>query len=102
MSASSSGFSRGDAQLKPVPLGVVLGSRQRSPEQDSTEFSELIAAGRQSEVIGVLKILEPRLRNLVVLFLSGVPLIYADIGIGPLVPLAQMGENMESNPVDRA
>ena len=94
MSASSNGFTRGDARLTAVPIGVVLGSRQRSPEQDSTEFSELFAAGRQSEIVSVLQILEPRLQNLVVLFLGGVPLIYGDIGIGQLVPLAQMGESM--------
>lgn len=82
------------ARLAPFPLGVFLSTRARFPKEDAERFSKLEAVGRQSEVLRIVELLEPRLRRLAVLVTGGVPTINGDIGIGQLVPLHFMGEGM--------
>jgi predicted ATP-dependent endonuclease of OLD family len=77
-----------------LPLGVIFGSRPQNPQEDAMHFSEVVAAGKQEELVNPLKILEPRLKQLSVLYLNNIPMIYADLGAGRLIPLPQMGEGM--------
>lgn len=94
VSIHSKGLSRSNNLPKAVPVGVLLGRTTRKPEDDAKLFSELMAVGRHMQIVEALRILEPRLKQLSVLYLSGVPMVYGDIGLGQLVPLPQMGEGL--------
>jgi hypothetical protein len=80
------------SQVFPLPVTEYLTTRPRSPSTEAERFSGLQRVGREDEVVDVLRILEPRLRRLVVDVVSGSPAIAGDVGIGQLVPLQLMGE----------
>lgn len=80
--------------LKTLPLRVISGDSLRSPEEDARWFSKLDDLGRQDELLSTLRLLDPRLKSLAVSVADGVPMIYADIGIGRRIPLAVTGEGM--------
>jgi AAA domain, putative AbiEii toxin, Type IV TA system len=80
--------------LKALPLRVVAGDSSRPPEEDAKWFSKLDDLGRQDELLSTLRLLDSRLKNLAVSVADGVPMIYADIGIGRRIPLAVTGEGM--------
>lgn len=86
-------FSRGDPLPDNIPVGVVFGW-SRKPDQDASDFSELYVEGRAEELISNLRIVEPRLRKVAMLLLSGVPLLCGEIDIGQPLPLQQMGDGM--------
>lgn len=82
------------SDVKLIPLGVLLSSSTRTPEEDVKQFSELDDVGRQEEILNTLRVLDSRLRGLAVSISDGIPMVYGDIGIGRRVPLSQMGEGM--------
>jgi hypothetical protein len=94
MSVTSNGFTRPDSKIPSTPLGVVSGSREKSFEDDARRLSELYVTGGSQQVLDALRVLEPRLSDLRVLYLAGVPMIYGEIGIGRPAPLSQMGEGI--------
>jgi hypothetical protein len=101
LAVSSNGFTRPESKAPSVPVGVISGAREGIPgtresilELDATRLSEVYVAGASRNVLSGLQVIEPRLSDLKVLYLSGVPMVYGDIGIGRPVPLAQMGEGV--------
>jgi hypothetical protein len=94
ISVTSGGFTRPDTKVTSVPVGVISGSKERSLEEDATRLSELYVVGKAHQVLETLRFIEPRLSDVKVLYLSGVPMIYGDIGIGQPVPLSQIGEGV--------
>jgi len=71
---------------------IQMGSH--SPHEDVNRFSNLKVVGRQSEILSILQLLEPRLQQLEILG-PGFPLVvYGDVGIGRLLPISVMGEGM--------
>jgi len=94
-------FQRGGGENLPLlerpamsrfPLGIFLTSAALHPPENPQRFSRLQEVGRESEVIESLRILEPRLRRLVVsAWGPGIPVIQGDIDIGRLVPIELMG-----------
>ena len=82
-------------EIKLFPPSNFIGSRVRNyPPEDAENFSKLEAEKRQKEVIEILKILEPRLKDLAVLVTGGMATLYGDIGLNYLVPIPLMGEGM--------
>lgn len=57
-------------------------------------FSLLDGAGRQDEILEIMRIVEPRLRRLSILVSEGQIRLQGDIGIGQAVPLPLMGTGM--------
>lgn len=77
-----------------IPLRLLFNVYSRSPQDDTKWFSQLADVGRQDEVVNVLKLIEPRLKNLAVSTSDGPAMIYGDIGVGRRIPMSQMGEGM--------
>ncbi|SHH27679.1 AAA family ATPase [Thermosipho atlanticus] len=78
----------------PVPLPpsfpcVFLGAMKRSSFQEMAErFSELTMNGEfMNEIINLLKIFEPRLKDIKLLVVGNVPILHADIGMKRLIPI---------------
>ncbi len=80
----------------PIPFNAIfLSSRPVSNlSEDAERFSELEVHGQVDILLEVLKIIEPKLKKLSLVYSAGVPMIYGDIGINRLLPLAVMGEGM--------
>jgi len=76
------------------PLGVFLASTFSFASENAQRFSRLQEVGKEKDVMGPLKILEPRLVRLVVSALGAGPVIQGDLGIGRLVPIQLMGEGI--------
>ena len=66
------------------------------PQIDSARFSALTKAGADHEdrILRALKILEPRLERLEILFDDGPMLLHGRTGIGVPIPLSEMGDGM--------
>lgn len=71
-----------------------LANGKSDTEADAERFSRLVAARRKSEVIEMLRTVEPRLTDLIVLAQPS-STVAADLGSGPLVPLNYMGRGLE-------
>jgi hypothetical protein len=72
--------------------GFFLSTRYLSPAEDAERFSDLAAAGKQESLLPILRLLEPRLRQLIVLVRGGVAMVHGDIGTGRPLPVPIMGE----------
>jgi len=94
----SSAYHAGDrvelqgAQTPAFPNSFFLSTHGRSPDEDARRFGMLEEAGRDNELVQVLKTLEPRLKRLSVYLAGDRPALRADVGIGRLVPVAYLGE----------
>ncbi|MBI3650790.1 MAG: ATP-binding protein [Acidobacteria bacterium] len=75
-------------------VGVAIGNKRHSIQEEATLFSKIDDASRKDELIKPLKFLDNRLRDLAVSVASGTPMINCDIGLGQRIPLSQMGEGM--------
>jgi predicted ATPase len=83
-------------QLAQTLLGVIWEPKILSPKESAKQFSRLDDLGRKNEVLEVLRILDERLKDLGVSVSDKLPMIYADVGIGRRLPVAQMGAGMVS------
>jgi hypothetical protein len=74
--------------------GVFLASGTRRAAEDADRFSQLKISKRDSEVVGVLRAIEPDIRDLTILVRGGESIIHADVaGVG-LVPMPMLGEGV--------
>ena len=89
-------WERNPNEMSLTPLGVLFEPKRPSPKESAEQFSQLDDLGRKSEVVDVLRILDDRLIDLGVSVSDKLPMIYADVGIGRRLPVAQMGEGMVS------
>lgn len=60
--------------------------------EDSAKYVHLELFEKQHTIINLLKIIEPRLINLIPITSCGTTIIHADIGIGKNIPINYMGE----------
>lgn len=95
-------FTKGELRIEPAPTdppfpGFFLYA-QNSPTQDeaATLFGKLVRAKQvdQLDLVEVLKLVEPRLRQLDVVPSAGSSMIYGDIGLEQMLPLSLMGDGM--------
>ena len=79
----------------PVPLGAIFLSTRISNEQDdASRLGRLRKQKRSAHVLNALRIIEPKLQSIEDNSAGGFPMIWGDIGLPELVPLAMMGEGM--------
>ena len=79
----------------PVPYDAVILPTQVMNHPDNAErFSRLRKRKQDAQLRSALKIIEPKLQSIEVNSASGFPMIWGDIGLPELVPLAMMGEGM--------
>lgn len=87
-------------RVDPIPpppphMAIYQGDQMRVPPQVTAErFSNLQKQLRHDVVLDVLRLIEPSLKRLELLFVAGEPIIHGDVGIGELVPLPLMGGGM--------
>lgn len=77
------------------PSGIFLPARHRpSGKEDIERFSAIELIQRQEDIISILRQVEPRVKRLAVIIISGVPIIHADIGTNRLVPVPLIGDGV--------
>ena len=77
----------------PFPT-VILVTRLGNLQEDATRLGRLRKRKQGDLVLRALQIIEPRLLGIEDNTASGFPLVWGDIGLSELVPLAVMGEGM--------
>ena len=77
----------------PLPSGYLL-DRGTSLAQDARTLGEVRRQKRGDLVLEAAKIIEPRIESLEDNSASGVPMIWADIGLPELIPLAALGDGL--------
>jgi hypothetical protein len=84
------------SEMPPPPLdGIYLTARWKPDfAQDAELFGELAVVSRSAELIEVLRVLEPRLKDLSTVSVAGSPMLHADIGLGRLLPIAFLGDGV--------
>ena len=75
-------------------LGLIITPREGNIDEDADRLQQLVRLKQTHLLIDVLKIFEPNLRDIEVLFENRTPMIWVDIGLSELVPLTVLGEGM--------
>ena len=79
----------------PIPFdAVILTTRVTNHQEDAARLGRLRKQKQGTQIIDALKIIEPQLQSIEDNSASGFPMIWGDIGLPELVPLAMMGEGM--------
>jgi hypothetical protein len=77
------------------PSGIYLTTSQRSsPETLAERFGNLVVEREDKRIVEILRIIEPRLKTLIVRHMGGGPVLYGDIGLRRLIPLPLMGDGL--------
>ena len=84
---------RQDAVDVPFDL-TILKPKSGSVEDDAINLGKLRRQKRGGLLLNTLRIIEPRLQSIEDSSASGAPMIWGDIGLSELVPLAVMGDGM--------
>ncbi|NOX53803.1 MAG: AAA family ATPase [Planctomycetes bacterium] len=83
------------AGVQPFAESVFLTPRHRNLQEDAERFSDYLErVGRESELVDVLRILEPRIKRVVVLASGGMHFLGADAGLGEVIPLSFLGDGL--------
>lgn len=77
----------------PFKTAIVL-SRIRNIKEDARRLANLRRQKREHLLLEALQVIEPKLQSIEENSASGAPMIWGDIGLSELVPLAVMGEGM--------
>ena len=73
---------------------VILTSRSANSQEDAMRLAKLRQQKRDHLLLEALQVIEPRLQSIEENSSSGAPMIWGDIRLSELVPLAVMGEGM--------
>ena len=86
----------GDSDSEPkIPIpSAYLVDRAANQAQDARSLGEVRRQKRGGLVLEALRIIEPRIESLEDNSASGVPMIWADIGLPELIPLAALGDGL--------
>ena len=90
---------RGDVEINHTPITIpftaaILLSGKKGNLEESHRLGELRQKKQGDVVLEALQIIEPKLKSIEENSSSGEPMIWGDIGLSELVPLAAMGEGM--------
>lgn len=81
--------------IQDLPGSIYLTAKRASiGQEDVNRYSELEVNGESEGVLEILRSVEPHLKRLAVVSTSQAPSIYADVGIGRLIPIQLMGDGM--------
>ena len=73
---------------------TILSTHIKNQREDAERFSRLRKRKQDAPLLNALQIIDPRLQSIEVNSASGFPMIWGDIGLRELVPLAVMGDGM--------
>jgi hypothetical protein len=90
---------QGGVMMQAAPISRTLpasfnSTAFHSAREDADRLSALARAKRREEVLGILRILEPRLQHLEVQSYAGMSVIMGDIGLSEFLPIGMMGEGL--------
>ena len=84
-----------EAKVRTSLHGTFISSRAPGEVKEQAEyFSSLMESRRKDTLLDPLKLIEPRLKDLVLLYKGDLPLIAGEIDMGPPIPLPLMGEGV--------
>jgi predicted ATPase len=84
------------ASYRPRPAVCFPSRSHIAPIQTTDAFSQVAKMGKEEEIIDILQIIEPRLKNLKVITTGGIPLVQGKLdGLTNTLPVNLMGEGME-------
>jgi AAA15 family ATPase/GTPase len=66
------------------------------PEQDSDSLVQLVKERRIPEVVEILKIIDPRVKNIQPLTENNLPVVYVDIGESKMLPITLLGSGLSN------
>ena len=75
----------------PFPAHIITGHHSGPSKDFPDRFGKIETQLRKQEVVDVLKIVEPRIKDLTIVHYAGKPILHANIGLRRLVPLFLMG-----------
>lgn len=77
--------------------GIIIPARRRTLWKEvATRYGQLEISSREFDLISALSIIEPRLVKLTTIIGASGPMLYGDIGLGKMLPLAEMGDGLLS------
>lgn len=83
----------GASAPRPWPRMQRFSPRLSNPVTDAEQFNKVqLRADGEERLLELLKVIEPRLRKLRYARITKEPLVYADVGLGTLIPASQMGQ----------
>lgn len=87
---------RGSSELATPPLRIVFIAAHgiQSSKARSEMFGRLELMSSDYALVESLRLVEPRLKRITTIVVSGFPILYGDIGLPRLVPLSLMGEGL--------
>ena len=86
---------RGEQPDLDIPFrAVIVLSRIQQSQEDARRLANLRRQKREHMLLEALRIIEPNLQSIEENSASGTPMIWGDIGLSELVPLAIMGDGM--------
>lgn len=87
---------RGSSELAAPPLRIVFipAHGVQSSKVRSEMFGRLELISSDYTLVESLQLIEPRLKRITTIVVSGFPILYGDIGLQRLVPLSLMGEGL--------
>jgi predicted ATPase len=91
MNVTRSGF--GAKQERPWPKMEFFSPRMSDPVVDAEQYNKVqLLRDGEERVLDLMRVVEPRLRKLRYAKITNEPLVYADVGLGSLLPSSQMGQ----------
>lgn len=83
----------GGLQERPWPRMEFFSPRMSDPVVDAEQYNKVqLLSDGEERVLALMRVVEPRLRKLRYAKITNEPLVYADIGLGSLLPASQMGQ----------
>jgi AAA15 family ATPase/GTPase len=87
---SEGGF--GQLQTRNWPRMQVFSPRMSDPISDAEQFNKLqLISGGEERLLGLMRVVEPKLQKLRYAKITKQPLVYADVGLTSLIPTSQLG-----------
>lgn len=82
-------------RLPQRPVGIFLSSRRISNQTDDAQrFGQLERSRKERDILDALHEIEPNLSRLTVIPIQNRPVVFGDIGLERLVPIALLGDGM--------
>ncbi|MEM6256092.1 MAG: AAA family ATPase [Cyanobacteria bacterium P01_D01_bin.156] len=78
----------------PISVSMILANSRQNSRIQSEMFGRLELANSDYGLVESLKLIEPRLKRIRTIVISGLPILYGDIGLPRLIPLSLMGEGL--------
>lgn len=91
----SKGIELPPPSIEPLFPGMFLaGRRRQNLKENATRYGQLELTKSHHEILPVLQLIEPRLKQLSTIVVSGVPILHGDIGLARMLPMAVMGDGL--------